>query len=58
MKHGQCTDHMNQSGGGNASGGQGKSPTHGQSQAFRSGRDSDNNDYQRNIPHGSTKRRS
>lgn len=48
---------MNQSGGGNASGGN-SSATDRKSDAFRSGRDSENNDYQKNIPHGKNVRRS
>lgn len=58
-KKGQSTDHMNQGGGMNASGGSGKSPTSTKSDAFRSmdDRTTDNNDYKRNIPHGQPVRR-
>lgn len=60
MKKGQSTDHMNQSGGNNASGGMSKSPTSTKAEAFRpmDDRTTDNNDYKRNIPHGSEVRRS
>ena len=55
----QSTDHMNLGSdkGGNTTGGA-SSANDRKSQAFRTGRDADNNDYQRNIPHGTPKRRS